>query len=43
MTTGTPVTSNLYSTVATLKTRLGISDMTDETTLGLVLTAYAAD
>jgi hypothetical protein len=34
---GTPVTSNLYSTVATLKTRLGISDTTDDTTLGLVL------
>lgn len=35
---GTPVTSNLYTTVATLKTRLGISDTTDDTTLGLVLT-----
>ena len=35
---GTPVTSNLYSSVATLKTRLGISDTTDDTTLGLVLT-----
>jgi len=34
---GTPVTSNLYSTVASLKTRLGISDATDDTTLGLVL------
>jgi hypothetical protein len=34
---GTPVTSNLYTTVATLKTRLSISDTTDDTTLGLVL------
>ncbi len=34
---GTPVTGNLYSTVATLKTRLSISDTTDDTTLGLVL------
>ena len=34
---GTPVTTNLYSTVASLKTRLGISDTTDYTTLGLVL------
>ena len=34
---GTPVTGNLYSTVVTLKTRLGISDTTDDTTLGLVL------
>ena len=37
MTTGTPVTTNLYSTVATLKVRLGIADTTDDTTLGLVL------
>ena len=35
---GTPVTTNLYSTVAALKTRLSISDTTDDTTLGLVLT-----
>lgn len=35
---GTPVTGNLYSTVASLKTRLGISDTTDDTTLGLILT-----
>ena len=35
---GTPVSTNLYSTVATLKTRLGITDTTDDTTLGLVLT-----
>lgn len=34
---GTPVSSNLYTTVATLKTRLGISDATDDTTLGLIL------
>ena len=34
---GTPVTSNLYSTVASLKTRLSISDTDDDTTLGLVL------
>lgn len=33
----TPVSTNLYTTVATLKTRLGISDTTDDTTLGLVL------
>ena len=32
-----PVTGNLYTTVATLKTRLSISDTTDDTTLGLVL------
>ena len=38
MTTGTPVTTNLYSTVATLKVRLGITDATDDTTLGLILT-----
>ena len=35
---GSPVSTNLYSTVATLKTRLGITDTTDDTTLGLVLT-----
>lgn len=35
---GTPVSTNLYSTVASLKTRLGISDTTDDTTLGLILT-----
>ena len=35
---GTPVSTNLYSTVATLKTRLSISDTTDDTTLGLILT-----
>lgn len=35
---GTPVSGNLYSTVATLKTRLGITDTTDDTTLGLILT-----
>ncbi|MBK8113275.1 MAG: hypothetical protein IPK44_01500 [Candidatus Accumulibacter sp.] len=35
---GTPVTSNLYATVAQLKTRLSISDATDDTTLGLILT-----
>jgi hypothetical protein len=34
---GTPVSTNLYATVATLKTRLGISDTDDDTTLGLVL------
>jgi hypothetical protein len=34
---GTPVIGSLYSTVATLKTRLSISDTTDDTTLGLVL------
>lgn len=34
---GTPATSNLYATVATLKTRLSISDTTDDTTLGLIL------
>lgn len=34
---GTPVSGNLYTTVATLKTRLQISDATDDTTLGLVL------
>ena len=32
-----PVTSNLYSTVATLKVRLAITDSTDDTTLGLIL------
>ena len=35
---GSPVTTNLYSTVATLKVRLSISDTTDDTTLGLILT-----
>lgn len=34
---GTPVSTNLYATVATLKTRLGITDTTDDTTLGLIL------
>lgn len=34
---GTPVIGSLYTTVATLKTRLSISDATDDTTLGLVL------
>jgi hypothetical protein len=34
---GTPVIGSLYTTVATLKTRLSISDTTDDTTLGLVL------
>ena len=34
---GTPVTSNLYATVAQLKTRLSISDTTDDTTLGMIL------
>jgi len=38
---GTLVTSNLYTTVATLKTRLGISDTTDDTTLGLVLSGVS--
>jgi hypothetical protein len=35
---GSPVTTNLYSTVATLKVRLSISDTADDTTLGLILT-----
>lgn len=34
---GTPVSTNLYATVAQLKTRLGISDTTDDTTLGMIL------
>ena len=34
---GTPVTSNLYATVAQLKTRLSITDTTDDTTLGMNL------
>lgn len=37
MTTGTPVSTNLYATVAQLKTRLGIADTTDDTLLGMVL------
>lgn len=35
---GTPVTTNLYTTVATLKTRLGITDTTDDTVLTSILT-----
>lgn len=35
---GTPVTTNLYSTVATLKTRLDIADTTDDTMLTAILT-----
>ena len=34
---GTPVSSNLYATVAALKVRLGITDTTDDTTLGMIL------
>lgn len=34
---GTPVTSNLYATAAQLKVRLSISDATDDTTLGMIL------
>ena len=36
-----PVTTNLYSTVATLKVRLAITDTTDDTTLGLVLSGVS--
>jgi hypothetical protein len=35
---GTPVSSNLYTTVAALKSRLGITDTTDDTILTNVLT-----
>ena len=34
---GTPVSTNLYATVAELKVRLSISDSTDDTTLGMIL------
>lgn len=34
---GTPVSTNLYATVAALKVRLSISDTTDDTTLGMIL------
>jgi hypothetical protein len=35
---GTPVSTNLYSTVAALKSRLGITDTTDDTILTSILT-----
>lgn len=39
--TGTPITSNVYATTAELKARLGISDTTDDATLGAILEAVS--